>query len=109
MDGLVWFMRDDSLSSPTSHFLALKLSIDKKQKDPNVLLTNHLTLPSTKLQFTVGLLIKFNLTLPEGNDIVLQQLYLIVFTYFLKSCTVEKQIQNGEWGKCRRYTLRGRA
>lgn len=32
---------------------------------------NHLTLPSTKLQFTVGLLIKFNLTLPEGNDIVL--------------------------------------
>lgn len=29
-------MCDDSLSSPTSHFLALKLSIDKTQKDPNL-------------------------------------------------------------------------
>lgn len=34
--------------------------------------TNHLTLPRTKLQFTVELLIKFKLPLPEGNDIVLQ-------------------------------------
>lgn len=29
-------MCDDTLSLPASHFLALKLSIDKTQKDPNV-------------------------------------------------------------------------
>lgn len=68
VDGPVWIY----MTTPSSHFLALNSTLAKIQISSLYQCTNYLTVPSAKLEFTVGLLIKFNVTLPEGNDIVLQ-------------------------------------